>query len=117
VINFSSYFGTLISYINFPVCETIDIKEVSDIRNAVDRMVEAYEYLNKSANFSYRLLLPKGEKTNEKARKIGLMVQAEFLLALKKKQLKLNVREIRYIHDETHYGWILANPEILSTLS
>ena len=117
MINFISYFGTLISYINFPVCETIDIKEVSDIRNAVDRMVEAYEYLNKSANFSYRLLLPKGEKTNVKARKIGLMVQAEFLLALKKKQLKLNVREIRYMHDETHYGWILANPEILSTLS
>jgi hypothetical protein len=106
----------LISYINFPVFETIDIKEVSDIRNAVDRMVEAYETLNKSANFSYRLLLPKGEKTNEKARKIGFIVQAEFLLALKKKQLKLNVREIRYMHDETHYGWILANPEILGAL-
>jgi hypothetical protein len=116
VIDFIHYFGTLISYINFPVFETIDIKEVSDIRNAVDRMVEAYEYFNESANFSYRLLLPKGEKTNEKARKIGFIVQAEFLLALKRKQLKLNVREIRYMHDETHYGWILANPEILSAL-
>ncbi|MBV9179349.1 MAG: hypothetical protein JO327_07810 [Nitrososphaeraceae archaeon] len=113
---FHSLLWTLISYFNFPVFETTDIKEVSDIRNAVDRMVEAYEYLNKSANFSYRLLLPKGEKTNDKARKIGFMVQAEFLLALKKKQLKINVREIRYMHDETHYGWILANPEILGAL-
>ena len=105
------------SYINFPVHETIDLKEVSDIRCAVDRMVESYKCLNKSGNFSYRLLLPKGEKLNEKARKIGLTVQAEFLLALKKKQLKLNVKEVRYIHDKTHYGWILANPERLNALS
>ena len=105
------------SYINFPVHETIDLKEVSDIRFAVDRMVESYKCLNESGNFSYRLLLPKGEKVNEKARKIGLTVQAEFLLALKKKQLKLNVKEVRYIHDKTHYGWILANPERLNALS
>jgi hypothetical protein len=26
------------SYVNFPVHETIDIKDTSDIRNAVDRM-------------------------------------------------------------------------------
>lgn len=105
------------SYINFPVHETIDLKEFSDIRFAVDRMVESYKCLNESGNFSYRLLLPKGEKLNEKARKIGLTVQAEFLLALKKKQLKLNVKEVRYIHDKTHYGWILANPERLNALS
>ena len=105
------------SYINFPVHETIDLKEFSDIRFAVDRMVESYKCLNESGNFSYRLLLHKGEKLNEKARKIGLTVQAEFLLALKKKQLKLNVKEVRYIHDKTHYGWILANPERLNALS
>jgi hypothetical protein len=99
------------SYINFPVYETIDIRDISDIRNAVDRMVQAYEYLNQDGNFSYRLLLPKQEKINEKARKIGLTVQAEFLLALKNKKLKMNVKEVRYIHDKTHYGWILANPE------
>jgi hypothetical protein len=104
------------SYINFPVHETIDVKEVSDIRHAVDRMVEAYKRLNENGNFSYRLLLPKGENLNEKARKIGLTVQAEFLLALKKEQLKLNVKEVRYIHDKTHYGWILANPERLNAL-
>ena len=115
--SFIHYMGTSpSSYINFPVHETIDLKEVSDIRRAVDKMVEAYEYLSQSGNFSYRLLLPKGEKLNEKARKIGLTVQAEFLLALKKKQLKLNVKDIRYVHDKTHYGWILANPGRLDEL-
>jgi hypothetical protein len=23
------------------------------------------------------------------------------------------VREIRYLHDEEHYGWLLASPEVV----
>jgi hypothetical protein len=103
------------SYANFPVHETIDIKDTSDIRTAVDRMVEAYVHLSQYGNFSYRLLLPKREKLTSKAKKLGLTIQAEFLLALKKKKLKPNVREIRYIHDNDHYGWVLATPERFST--
>jgi hypothetical protein len=34
------------------------------------------------------------------------------LLALKKNKLKLNLKEIRYIHDENHYGWLLFNPTV-----
>jgi hypothetical protein len=103
------------SYVNFPVHETIDVKDASDIRIAVDRMVKAYVHLSQYGNFSYRLLLPKGEKLTSKAKKLGLTIQAEFLLALKKKKLKPNIREIRYIHDKDHYGWVLANPERFST--
>jgi hypothetical protein len=22
------------------------------------------------------------------------------------------VREVRYVHDESHYGWLLANPQV-----
>ena len=105
------------SYVDFPVHETIDVKDVSDIRITIDRIVEAYVHLGQDGNFSYRILLPKGEKLTSNAKKLGLTVQAEFLLALKKKQLKLNVKDIRYIHDKTHYGWILANPERLNALS
>jgi hypothetical protein len=47
-------------------------------------MVEAYVHLSQSGNFSYRILLPKGEKLTSKAKKLGLTIQAEFLLALKK---------------------------------
>src|SRR5919202_7138880 len=98
------------SYIDFPVHETIDVKDVSDIRVAVDIIVQAYVHLGQRGNFSYRLLLPKGEKLTSKAKKLGLTIQTEFLLALKKK-LKPNVLEIRYMHDKDHYGWILASLE------
>jgi hypothetical protein len=102
------------SYIDFPVHETIDVKDVSDIRVAVDIIVQAYVHLGQRGNFSYRILLPKGEKLTLKAKKLGLTIQAEFLLSLRKKKLKPNIREIRYMHDKDHYGWILANPERFS---
>src|SRR3569833_3537805 len=92
------------SYFDFPVQETSRIKDISDIRITVDKIVEAYVLLGQDGNFSYRILLPKGEKLTSKAKKLGLIVQAEFLLALRKKKLKPNVREIRYIHDRDHYG-------------
>ena len=98
-------------YTNFPVHETIDITDLSDIPNAVDNMVKAYAYLNERGEFSYRLLLPRGEKSlTIKAKKIGFVLQAELLLALKNNKLKVNLKEIRYVHDENHYGWLLFNP-------
>jgi hypothetical protein len=102
------------SYVDFPVQETMHVKDISDIRITVDKIVEAYVLFGQDGNFSYRILLPKGEKLTSKAKKLGLRIQAEFLLALKKKKLKPNVREIRYIHDKDHYGWVLANPERFS---
>ena len=100
-------------YTNFPVHQTIDIMDHSDIHKAVANMVQAYADLNEQGNFSYRLLLPKGEKLlTAKAKKIGLALQAELLLALKKNKLKVNLKEIRYIHDENHYGWLLFNPSV-----
>jgi hypothetical protein len=100
-------------YTNFPVHQTIDVTDHSDIHKAVANMVQAYADLNERGNFSYRLLLPKGEKLlTEKAKKIGLALQAELLLALKKNKLKVNLKEIRYIHDENHYGWLLFNPAV-----
>ena len=105
------------SYVVFFVFVFCCFFDISDIRITVDKIVEAYVLLGQDGNFSYRILLPKGEKLTSKAKKLGLIVQAEFLLALRKKKLKPNVREIRYIHDRDHYGWILANPERFSTNS
>jgi hypothetical protein len=89
------------SYANFPVHETIEISEISDIRRAVDRMVEAYGRQSPD-NFSYR----------SKAKRIGLAFQGEFVLGLRRRHLVPNVREVRYVHDESHYGWLLANPQV-----
>lgn len=98
-------------YARFPVLETIDIREASDIRRAVDRMVEAYVAQESHGRFSYRILLPRDQKSTAKAKRIGLAFQGEFVLGLRKRNVVPKVREVRYVHDEGHYGWLLANPE------
>jgi hypothetical protein len=97
-------------YVYFPVQETIEIKEISDIHYAVKRMVQSYAVKSDAHEFSYRLLLPRGEVLTTKAKRIGITAQAEFLLALRRKNLKPNLKDIRYVHDVDHYGWIFVDP-------
>jgi hypothetical protein len=100
-------------YDRFPVLETIDLSETSSIiQKAVERLVEAYIKKEPLGKFSYRLLLPRDPKSTRKAKMIGLAFQGEFLLGLRKRKVVPNVREVRYIHDEHHYGWLLANPQV-----
>jgi hypothetical protein len=100
-------------YVRFPVIETIDLSGTSStIREAVDRMVEAYLKKEPLGKFSYRILLPRDPKSTRKAKMIGLSFQGEFLLGLRKRKIIPHLREVRYIHDEDHYGWLLANPQV-----
>ena len=99
-------------YASFPVTETIELQDLSDIRRAVDRMIGSYESRVEDSTFSYRILLPRGEKLAGKAKKIGSAFQGEFLLGLRRKNMSPRVREVRYLHDENHYGWLLASPRI-----
>jgi hypothetical protein len=100
-------------YAKFPVIGTIDLSETSSaIPQAVDRMVEAYVAQEPLGKFSYRILLPRDPKSTRKAKMIGLAFQGEFLLGLRKQKVVPNVREVRYIHDDHHYGWLLANPQV-----
>jgi hypothetical protein len=99
-------------YAKFPVIETIDLAGTSDIRQAADRMVEVYLVQDPMGKFSYRILLPRDQKSNRKAKMIGHAFQGEFLLGLRRRNIVPNVREVRYIHDEHHYGWVLANPKV-----
>src|SRR3712207_1634857 len=99
-------------YVRFPVIETIDLSETSTIREAVDRMVEAYLKKEPLGKFSYRILLPREQKSTRKAKMIGLSFQGEFLLGLRKRNIVPKLREVRYIHDDDHYGWLLANPQV-----
>jgi hypothetical protein len=98
-------------YAEFPVLETIDIRDASDIRQTVDRMVEAYTH-DSQGTFSYRILLPRDQKSTAKAKRLGLAFQGEFVLGLRKRNVVPKVREVRYVHDESHYGWLLADPDV-----
>lgn len=99
------------TYAEFPVLETIDIRDASDIRRTVDRMVEAYAH-DSQGTFSYRILLPRDQKSTAKAKRLGLAFQGEFVLGLRKRNVVPKVREVRYVHDESHYGWLLADPDV-----
>jgi hypothetical protein len=99
-------------YVKFPVVETIDLSGTSTIRQAVDRMVEAYLAQDPIGKFSYRILLPRDQKSTRNAKMIGLAFQGEFILGLRRRNVVPNLREVRYVHDEHHYGWLLANPQV-----
>jgi hypothetical protein len=100
-------------YVRFPVIETIDLSGTSStICQTADKLVEAYMKKEPLGKFSYRILLPRDQKSTRKAKEIGLALQGEFLLGLRKRNIVPNVREVRYIHDEHHYGWLLANPQV-----
>jgi hypothetical protein len=99
-------------YVKFPVIETIDLSGTSTIRQAVDRMVEAYLAQDPMGKFSYRILLPRDQKSTRNAKMIGLAFQGEFILGLRRRNVVPNLREVRYVHDEHHYGWLLANPPV-----
>ena len=99
-------------YAKFPVIDTIDLSATSIVREATDRMVDDYIAQQSLGKFSYRILLPRDPNSTKKAKSIGLAFQGEFLLALRKRKIVPNIREVRYIHDEHHYGWILANPQV-----
>jgi hypothetical protein len=99
-------------YTKFPVIETIDLSSASEVREAADRMVEAYLKEQTLRRFSFRILLPRDPNSTKRAKTIGLSFQGEFLLGLRKRRVVPNVREVRYIHDDLHYGWLLADPEV-----
>jgi hypothetical protein len=99
-------------YTTFPVIDTIDLSTTSTVKEAADRMVDDYVAHQRLEKFSYRILLPRDPNSNKKAKSIGLALQGEFLLALRKRKIVPNIREVRYIHDEHHYGWLLANPKV-----
>jgi len=99
-------------YVKFPAIETLDLSGTSTIRQAVDKMVEAYLIQDPLGKFSYRILLPRNQKSTRDAKMIGLAFQGEFLLGLRRRNVVPNLREVRYIHDDHHYGWLLANPQM-----
>ena len=84
----------------FEVFSTVLINEKSNLSELVDEFVNSYILLSRTKNFSYRILIPRRKDgPNFQAKKLGLTIQAEILLAMKRGNLKLSIREIRYLHD------------------
>jgi len=96
---------------DLPVHKTLFLEKIEQVRSVCDDMIRDYIKLEPTNDFSYRILLPRlnnNNNNNKLAKKIGLSLQLEFTSQLRKRKLKIKMKEIRYIHDKTHFGWIIT---------
>jgi hypothetical protein len=90
------------------VHKTLFVERLEQVKSVCDSMILDYMSLEPANDFSYRILLPRKQENNKLAKKIGLSLQLEFTSQLRKRKLKIKMKEIRYIHDTTHFGWIIT---------
>ena len=93
---------------DLPVHKTLILEKLEQVRPVCDSMILDYMSLESTNNFSYRILLPRVKDNNKLAKELGLSLQLEFTSQLRKRKLKIKMKEIRYIHDTTHFGWIIT---------
>jgi hypothetical protein len=108
------------SILSFKSSNTETIVDFEEIPGLVEIMVKAYSKSFTEHNFSFRILLPRtgdSQRINNNTKKMGLQIQNEFLLGIRKLKLKPNIREFKYIHDEDHFGWLLIDPSIYDILN
>jgi len=101
--------------VNFPVKRTCKISDVSQIRPMIDEFIVHYKE-SKSGEFGWRILLPRHLKSTYDAKRLGAAIHTELMLALKKNKLIPNLKDLRYIHDDYNYGWLLLNPKMTEKL-
>ena len=108
------------SILSFKSSNTETIVDFEEIPRLVEIMVKAYSKSFTEHNFSFRILLPRSkdsQKINNHTKKMGLQIQNDFLLGIRKLKLKPNIREFKYVHDEEHFGWLLIDPSIYDILN
>ena len=96
---------------DLPVYKTLLLEKLEQVKSVCDSMILDYLNLEQTNGFSYRILLPRNKENNKVAKKLGLSLQLEFTSQLRKRKLKTKMKEIRYIHDTKHFGWIITNSD------
>ena len=99
----------------FPTDFTESLDGYEKISIMSKRMIKHYAQRYYTHNFSYRILLPRSiesPKENDISRKLGLQLQNELLSEIRSLKLKPNIKDYRYIHDNSHFGWLLLDPEL-----
>jgi hypothetical protein len=100
-------------YRTFNVLNTFEVRHSSDIIAIVDYLAD---FLGKNAcrnRYSFRILLPITKESPSLPRKWGASLRSQLVLALKRRHIKVRLREVRYIHDDVHYGWLLMGQDLL----
>ena len=96
---------------DLPVHKTLLLEKLEQVKSVCDCMILDYMHFEQTNSFSYRILLTRNKENNKVAKKLGLSLQLEFTSQLRKRKLKTKMKEIRYIHDTKHFGWIITNSD------
>ena len=102
---------------NLPVYNTLIIETLENVKVTSDIILNDFLKLEKSNNFSYRILLPRNNENNKLAKQIGLSIQLELLSQLRKRKIKIYMKEIKYVHDQEHFGWLLINSDLYQKMN
>jgi hypothetical protein len=100
-------------YRTLKVSKTLQVNSAQDITSIVALLADFVEKNGSTDNLSVRILLPREAGGGSRAQKWGVSIRSGLILALKRKRMRPNLREVRYVHDECHYGWILIEPSLL----
>ena len=102
---------------NLPVYNTLIIETLENVKVTSDIILNDFLKLEKSNNFSYRILLPRNDENNKLAKQIGLSLQLELFSKLRKRKIKIYLKEIKYVHDQKHFGWLLINSDLYQKMN
>jgi hypothetical protein len=98
------------------VSKTFQVISAHDISNIVTQLANYIEKNSSMDDLSLRILLPREAGSSSRAQKWGLSLRSGLILALKRKRIRPTLREVRYVHDESHYGWLLIGPRVFDNL-
>ena len=101
--------------VNFSVDLTYRINDAIQVKQMINEIIDHYKK-SQSEEFGFRILLPRHLKSNYDVKRLGAIIQTELMLSLKKNKLTINLRDLRYIHDDDNYGWLLLNPKMAEKL-
>jgi hypothetical protein len=103
-------------YRRLEVSKTFQVTNAQNITDIVTQLADYIEKNHSMDGLRVRILLPRGNGNGYSARKLGVSLRSNLILALRKKRIRPILREVRYVHDEYYYGWILIEPSLLDNL-
>ena len=103
-------------YRTLKVSKTFQVISAHDISTIVTQLANYIEKNSSMDDLSVRILLPREAGSGSRAQKWGLSLRSGLILALKRKKIRPTLREVRYVHDDGHYGWLLIDPRLFDNL-
>ena len=94
---------------------TVNLDSFEYITTISKRLLDHYARTYYAHTFSYRILLPRSidsPKVNDTSRKLGLQLQNEMLSGIRSLKSRPNLKDYRYVHDDSHFGWLLLDPSL-----